>query len=163
MPTISRRVLANTIVTRLTGITNATGYYGQIGPMNGLPGVTGTPADPPPKSADDPRVQPYFVVYPGAGGPGDETDLGDTLLDLDFPVAITAAAGDIDDLLALIDRITVLLWRWTPTDLPPVAGRRVVAGPLRIPPGYDPLLLRDDQFTPPRHYAQMQFITTVHT
>lgn len=160
---ITRRPIVAAVAERLTGVTNATGYVGAIGAMNGLPGVTSTPAQPPTKSADDKRVQPYFVLYPGIGGTVDEQDLADTLVDIDYPVAITAAAGDVNDLLALVDRITALLWRWAPTDLPPVAGRAVVAGPLRYPPGYAPPLLTDAAFTPARQYTQLQFVTTVHT
>lgn len=161
---IARRAIAAAIASRLTGVTNAVGYVGQIGARNGLPGVTDTPEKPPTKSDKDPRVVPYFILYPGIGGPTDETDLGDTSVDIDYPVTITAAAGDIDDLLALVDRITTQLWRWIPgDDLGRADGHPIVAGPLRIPPGYQPPVLLDQAFTPPRHYTQLQFVLTAHT
>lgn len=161
MPTISRRLLGNAIANRLTAVTNATGYYGQISALNGLPGVEDTPADPPPKSADDPRVRPYFVVFPGIGRPGDEDSAAghtDTFVDLDWPVGITAAGGDVDDVLALVDRIDALLYRWTPAS---VDG--VLCGPLRYPPGRDVPLLIDHAFKPVRHYAPLQYQLTAHT
>lgn len=166
-PLIARRPVAAAIATRLTAVTNAVGYVGQIAALNGLPAYLGqtdtTPEKPPAKSPTDPRVVPYFVFYPGIGGPTDETDLGDTSVDIDYSCAVTAAAGDVDDLLALVDRITAALWRWAPADLPPVGGRRLVAGPLRFPPGFVPQLLVDTQFAPVRHYARLEFVTTVHT
>lgn len=154
---ILRRPLALAVATRLAGVTNATGYFGQVGPMNGLPGVTGTPADPPPKSTDDARVKPYFVMFPGIGLPGDEPDLGDTLVDLDWSFGVTVAGGDIQDVLALVDRIDALLYRWAPT----VAGFQ--CGPLRYPPGRDVPLLLDQAFKPVRHYAPLQYQLTAHT
>lgn len=166
MAAIQARVLAGLVATRLVGVTNATGYYGQIDARNGLPGVTGTPADPPPKSSTDARVQPYFILFPGIGTPGPETSVGghtDSFVDRDSLLRITAAAGDIDDLLALVDRINDLLWRWSPGPITAEGGPTVLCGPLLIPPGYDPQPLQDATFTPVRHYVQLQFQLTAHT
>jgi hypothetical protein len=155
---ISRNQLAIAVATRLVGVTNATGYMGAVGSKYGLPGVTGTPENPPPKSTTDPRVRPYFVIFPGAGTPGDETDLGDTLTDLVAPFQITAAGGDINDVLALIDRIHDRLYRWAPV----VAG--IQCGPLRIPAGYDPgPVLTDKDFTPRRLFTPLRYQLTAHT
>lgn len=157
MPTISRRALALAVAARLATISNATGYLGQVGALNGLPDVD-TPTDPPPKPDTDPRVTPYFVIFPGVGLPGDETDLGDTVVDLDWPVQITAAGGDIQDVLALVDRIDARLYRWAPT-----LDGGVLCGPLRYPPGRDVPLLIDQAFKPVRHYAPLQYQLTAHT
>lgn len=158
MPTISRRLVALAVATRLVGITNATGYYGKVSSLTGLPGVTGTPDNPPPKSESDARVRPYFVLFPGAGTPGPEVDLGDSLLDLDLPFQITAAGGDLNDVLALADRIHDRLYRWAPV----VDGHQ--CGPLRVPPGYSPgVVLTDRDFTPHRLYTPLQYQLTAHT
>lgn len=156
MPSIQRRQLLLAVATRLATVSNATGYIGQVGAMYGLPGVT-TPADPPAKSPTDPRVRPYFVLEPATGAPTDQTDLGDCLVDLDWPFTVRAAAGDASDLLALIDRIDGLLWRWSPG---PVAGAQT--GRVTRQPGYDPPLLIDDAQNPPRHYSPLQYRLTAH-
>ena len=159
---ISRRQLARAVATRLVGVTNATGYLGQIGALNSLPGVTGTPKSPPTKSADDLRVTPYFIVEPGIGGRRDETDLADTFTDLDYPVTIRAAAGDIEDLLALVDRIDVLLNRWSPGVLDGPDGP-VLCGPMAPPVGYVAQLIQDNAVTPPRQFAPLQYVLPAHT
>lgn len=158
--TISRRVVANAVAARLLGVTNATGYYGQIGRL--LPGAPeDTPVDPQPKSASDARVRPYFVLYPGAGTQGPDPDAADQAVDLTQPFQITAAAGDIEDLLALVDRIEVQLLRWTP-----VLGLAGVAvGYLRRPPGVPDTapVLTDTQHSPVRLYTPLQFQLTATT
>jgi hypothetical protein len=150
---VSRRVLANAIATRLLSVTHATGYYGQVGRL--LPG--GTPLDPPAKSDDDPRVQPYFVLYPGAGAPSDEQDLAVTLQDLTTTLQVTVAGGDVEDVLALVDRVDAALLRWTP------AIEGVVCGFLRPPPGYEPRLLPDRTVTPHRQFVPLQYQLTATT
>jgi hypothetical protein len=104
------------------------------------------------------RVKPYFVLYPSSGGPGPDADLGDCNVDVTLPLAITAAAGDVEDLLALVDRIVDRILRWTPT----VAG--VVCGRIEFPPGYVPgPLLIDDGFKPARLYVRLPFQITATT
>lgn len=157
---ISRRALAGAVAARAVGVTNATGYFGQIGEMNGLPGVTDTPADPPTKAAGDLRVKPYFVVFPGAGEPGNEDSVGgptDAFVDLDWPIQITAAAGDIDDLLGLVDRIHDRFFRWSPGLL-----GAVLTGHLAVPAGYRPGVLTDKTVTPYRLYVPLLFQLTAH-
>lgn len=160
--TIPRRELAAAVAERLTTVTNATGYVGQIGAMNGLPGVVVTPNDPPPKSTTDQRVKPYFVLFPGIGRPGPELDLGDCHVDLDWPIQVTAAAGDTDDLLALVDRIDAVLHRWSP-GIFGAAPDQGIAGPLRPLPGYVPPFLTDTKVDPPRLYTPLQYQLTAHT
>ncbi len=159
MPAISRRLVARAIGTRLATVTNATGWYGQIGAKYGLPGVTDTPNAPLPKSTDDPRVQPYFVLYPGVGSPSGEGDVADTFVDLVEVVQVTVAGGDVDDVLALADRVDAALYRWEPD----VAVTGVKCGPLRPPPGYAPPLLTDRDITPARLFVPLQYQLTVHT
>lgn len=160
--TISRRLLAGAVAARLLAVTNATGYYGQIGRL--LPGAPdGTPVDPQPKSAKDARVRPYFVIYPGAGGQGPDPDAGDQAVDLTQPFQVTAAAGDVDDLLALVDRIEARLLRWTP-DLG-AAGEGLHIGYLRRPPGVPATapVLTDTQHSPVRLYTPLQYQLTATT
>lgn len=159
---ISRRLLSQSIAPRLiekasTGI----GYYGRVG--RALPGQqlqpAGTiPADPPAKSLQDLRVKPYYVLYPSPGTPGGDEDLGATTDALDWIFQITVAGGDIDDVLALTDRIHGALHRWTPT----VTG--VLCGPIGVPAGYNPgPVLLDRDVTPPRHFTPLQFHLHAHT
>ncbi|GAB2762076.1 hypothetical protein [Nocardioides pakistanensis] len=145
---ISRLALATATMQRLTDtVGHATGYYGEIG--QGLPGTT-VPAKPP--ADPDGRVHPYYVLYPSPGTPGAEQDLGDSHEDLDWLIQVTAAAGHLHDLVALIDRIDAALYRWRPV----VDG--AVAGPLKPPPGFDPgPARRDDDTVPPRHYLPLQY------
>lgn len=155
--TISRRDLARAVGTRLLDVTNATGYYGQIGAKNALTEGDAAPATPPTKSATDLRVAPYFILEPGVGRPGDEVDMGDTLVDIDQPITVRAAAGDVDDLLALIERIDACLFRWAPT----VDGLQ--CGPLRYPPGYEPPLLPDMTVQPSRLFSPLQYVLRAFT
>lgn len=162
MPTISRRQLALAVGERLIAVTNATGYFGQIGESHPLPDGPDVPATPPKKSTNDLRVKPYFIVEPGAGTPGTEADLADTYVDLDMPFTIRAAAGDVEDLLALIDRLDARLFRWSPGVLDGVDGP-VVCGPMRRPPGYVPPVLPDTTVTPQRWFAPLQYVLHANT
>lgn len=159
---VARRTLLAVVAERAKGVTNATGYIGQISAMTGLPGVI-TPGDPPTKDDGSGRVRPYFVIYPGAGGPGDENALDDVVHDLQWPLQITAAAGDTNDLLALIDRIDDRFHRWSPGFLDGPSGR-VATGPLRLPDGYVPPVLTERiDGQPDRVYAPLQYRITAHT
>lgn len=151
MAEVSRRLLFAAIAEQLGTVTNATGYYGQVG--RGLDGDL--IPEPQPKSSTDLRVQPYFVLFPGPGTDGPDTDLGDCAVDGTFSLQVTVAGGDIDDVLALVDRVTTALRRWTPT----VSG--LVCGPLRYPDGYSPgPVLVDREQTPPRLYVPLPFQLT---
>ncbi|CAI9417368.1 hypothetical protein [Nocardioides sp. T2.26MG-1] len=163
MPAISRRLLLVSLATRLQSVTNATGYVGQIGAKNGLDPTVAAPADPPTKSATDLRVKPYFILEPGIGAPlAGEASAGgpvDAFRDDDAPWTVRAAAGDVSDLLALVDRIDAALNGWTPD--PGVAG--VIAGPLVPQPGYRPPLLSDNGVAPPRFFTPLQYRLIAHT
>lgn len=155
---ISRRAVVLAVGERLLQVGNATGYFGQVGALYKIPGAdVSPPADPPTKGGTDKRVQPYFVLEPGVGTPGEELDLADTVVDLTIPITVRAAAGDPEDLLALVDRIDALLYRWRPL----VADVR--CGPLRYPPGAVAPFLTDDAFKPPRHYVPLAYQFTAHT
>lgn len=163
MVAISRRLIAGAVAGRLlpltTGTAAAAGYLGQVG--RGLDGTLG--GEPQPKSKSDQRVRPYFIVFPGAGTPGPENDVGDSLIDLATAFQVTVAGGDIDDVLALTDRVHELLFRWAPGVLG-TAPDFFTAGPLRVPPGYDPGPVRTDTgVKPQRLYVPLQYVLTAHT
>lgn len=162
MTAIPRRLIGRAVAARLAGVTNATGWFGQIGAKYPLiPGQT-VVATPPPKSATDTRVAPYFVVEPGIGAPSREVDLGMSLVDSTPLFTIRAAAGDPDDLLALVERIDKLLYRWSPGVIETPDGP-VVCGPLEPPVGYVPQFLTDNAPTLPRHFTPLQYRLTAHT
>lgn len=153
---VSRRLLHHAIAARLLATaTTGVGYYTLVG--RALPGSGPVPSDPPAKSSSDPRVVPYYVLAPGAGGTTTDLDVGGRHEGIDIPVAVTVAAGDPDDLLALVDRIDAALHGWRP------AGTGWLAGPLRRPPGYEAPVLVDDTVSPERPYVPLQYVTTVHT
>lgn len=151
MAPVSRRTVYGLFAQRLVAVTNAHGYYGQIGRplVHNLP----TPPDPIVKdpTTGDLRVQPYFVLYPGAGTDGPDEPLCDTDDALTLDPRITAAAGDVEDLLALIDRLDGLLTGWTPTAAGLACGR---VGRL---PGSSAPVLTDNTVKPPRQFAQLQY------
>lgn len=157
---VSRRDLAHAVARHLLGVDDAVGYYGQVGwPLPDAP--PDTPTDPPAKSPKDPRVAAYFVLYPGAGGQGPDPDAADQAIDLTMPFDITAAGGDREDVLALIDRLDAHLLSWTPD----IGRDDVHVGYIRRPPGVPqnvPVLL-DTQFQPVRHYARLQYQLTATT
>lgn len=157
MPVVSRRTVFSLVAIRLSTITNATGYYGQIGRPLILPAPVGWEADPPVKSAGDPRVKPYFVLYPGAGTDGPDLQLNGIDEGLNLSWQITAAGGDVEDVLALIDRLDARLIGWVPTDLG--TGFSPVGRLL----GYRPPLLPDKTVSPERLFAPLQYqLTATH-
>lgn len=165
MPGPSRLAITNVVATRLVGVNNAIGYYGRIGralPGQVLVSAGGTiPDDPPAKDPEngDLEVVPYFVLYPGGGTDGPDTDLGDDPTGVTIPLPITAVAGDIEDLLALVDRILARLAGWRPV-LDGVACDRI-----RFPLGFTPgsALLVDEAEQPPRQYVRLPLQLTATT
>lgn len=150
MAPVSRRLVVGAIAARLQTVTNATGYYGQVGRL--LTGQTGH--EPETKSATDLRIQPYFVLFPGAGNDGPDPDLGDCNVDLTLAVQVTAVAGDIEDLLALVDRVDAVLHRWSPIIPAHVSGR------MERPPGFAPPVLPDRAYAPERLFVPLQYVLT---
>lgn len=154
MATPSRRLLYGTIAARLATVPKALGYYGQMGrPL--LDGAA--PSDPPAKSEDDPRVVPYYILEPGAGGDGPDTPVCGQGEDVTLDWRVRAAGGDIDDVLDMIDRLDAVLLGWVPT----LSG--VVCGPVRRYPGVRPPLLTDDTVRPPRLFMPLQYTVTATT
>jgi len=148
---VSRRIIYGLIAQRLTAVTNAYGYYGQIGRplVHNLP----VPADPIVKDPTNGnlQVQPYFVLYPGAGGDGPDQPLCDTDDALSLDWRVTAVGGDVEDVLALIDRMDGLLIGWTPVSSGLGFGR---VGRL---PGTSAPVLPDTTVKPPRQFAPLQY------
>jgi hypothetical protein len=155
MAPVSRRTIFGLIATRLLTVTNAYGYYGRIGRALIEPAPVGWVPDPPVKDPeDDPRVQPYFVLYPGAGGDGPDAPLSGVDDGLDLAWQITAAGGDVEDVLALIDRLDAQLIGWYPT----VTG--LSFGRVMRLPGTRPQLLPDKTVSPERTFAPLQYVLT---
>ncbi len=148
------REFGNAVAAQLAAMTPTTiGYYGRIG----RPIVEGTPVDPPAKGPLDPTVQPYYVVYPGTGEDGPDLSLCRTTPDgTTITLRITAAAGDPEDFLALVDRIDARLLGWTP-----VLAGHPFPGPVKRLPGSAAPMLNDATVSPPRLYALLQYQTTI--
>jgi hypothetical protein len=157
MAPVSRRTVFGLVATRLLAVTNAYGYYGRIGRPLTDPPPAGWVPDPPPKSADDPQVQPYFVLYPGTGGDGPDAPLTDVDDALDLAWQVTAAGSDVEDVLALVDRLDTLLIGWIPSSAGLSFGR---VGRL---PGTRPQLLPDKTVSPERTFAPLQYVLTATT
>ncbi len=154
---VSRRLVYGAIATRLTGVTNATGYYGQIGRPLTLPAPVDWVADPPVKSAQDPSIKPYLILHPGPGIDGPDLALGETFDGIGLDFDVRAAAGDIDDLLALVDRIDARLLGWVPV----LSG--VVFGQVTRFPGYRPPLLPDKTVSPERQFTPLKYVVNATT
>lgn len=138
---VSRKALIDVVLARLNTVANATGWLMKPdGPVSTKSGTTGV-------------VQPHWILYPSAGTPGPELDLGDTVVDLDQVLQVTCVTGDPEDLAALVTRVDAALYRWTPT----VAG--LVCGPLRPPPGFDPGPAREGTAVKPsRFWVPLQYV-----
>lgn len=133
LPEVSAAVMA-----RLGTVSNATGFEGEAVNVPLIPGGDG-------------RAKPYWVYRPGAGDPAVEPDLGDCAVELAWSMSLTCAAGTVEDLLHLVDRVNTALYRWIPT----VAG--YVCGPLRPPPGFRTSVQLDRSTTPHRPFMVLEF------
>lgn len=151
---VSARTVGQAVADHLeNNVPHATGYYGQVGRR--LDGSTDE--DPPTKGQYDPRVKPYFTLYPGVGeGVGDDYDLARCDPLLVWSCQVTAVAGDVADLEALVDRLAGALDGWRPSVSP------YAASPLRPPFGYQAGTFRtDDTVSPPRLWLPLQYRTTL--
>lgn len=154
MATPSRRQLYGVVAAQLATVPNALGYYGQIGrPLVDGPAVP----DPPPKSPTDPRVQPYLILFPGAGTDGPDIPVCGAGEDVSLDFRVQTVGGDIEDALDLADRVDAVLLGWVPA----LAG--VVCGPVRRLPGSRPPLLTDVTVRPERLYLPLQYAFTATT
>ncbi|WP_193613160.1 hypothetical protein [Nocardioides lijunqiniae] len=147
----SRRELARKVYDRLRG-SWLTVYFGEIhGTVPTL--ITGGKPDP------SGRVRSYAVVYPGAGTPNGDVDLGDSSADLDWSVQVTVAAGFTDDVLDAADFVHDRLHRWRPTGLTGVHADGLIP-----PPGFDPGPVRVDRdLKPHRFWLPLQYRLTATT
>lgn len=144
----SRRLLGRAVYDRLAGDWLAV-YFGEV--ADEVP-VLSKDGEPDPSG----RVVAYAVVHPTAGNPNDDTDLGDSSIDLDWGVQVTVAAGFTDDALAAVDFVHTRLHRWRPADLDGFHTDGLVP-----PPGYDPgPLRRDRDTTPHRLWLPLQYRLT---
>lgn len=156
---VSRRLVYDAIATRLVTVGNAAGYYGQLGRPLTLTPPSGWVPDPVVKdeASGDMRVTPYFVVFPGAG-----TDVGDQPLcatdgGLGLDWFVTVAGGDVDDVLALLDRVDAALLGWAPT----VTGH-VFDLATRFPGSRSPII-PDRTVTPERLFARPQYALSANS
>lgn len=136
------RPVAAAVKARLEGIGNVIVYDSE---------ATGVPTI----ASGDQRAKPYVVFNPGVGDPMPEPDLGDQAVDLAWSFSVTCAAGLLEDLLALVDRVNASLFRWTPL----VEG--LVCGQLHTPPGYSAPQLLDRSVMPHRPYVVLQFTSLI--
>ena len=103
------------------------------------------------------RMRLYGYLYPGTGSDGPDQALCQTTPDgTTITLRITAAAGDVEDFLALVDRINAALLGWTP-----VLAGHPFPGPVKRLPGYEAPMLNDASMSPPRAYALLQYQTTI--
>jgi hypothetical protein len=142
--TIDRAALTAAAKARLDTVPGATKWLGEPHlPLPLLPNSEG-------------RVKPYAILWPSAGTPGPEDDLGDTVVDLDWLIQITCAGGLIADVQALVTRVDEAFYRWTP------ALEGLTCGPFKPPSGYDPGPVRMDvTITPNRPFLPLQYRTTI--
>ena len=136
---VSRAVMAELAKARLKQIENASHFVGQI------------PQTPPTVSAEDLRVLPYDVLWFGAGAPGDEQALaGGVQDDTTLRWMITAASGDPDWTLKLVDLIDALFNGWEPV----IAGASVGTCVQDFDPGP---IVPGTGFSPTRYYLQLPY------
>lgn len=140
MPTISRRVLANTVEARVKTLTGVTVYRGEI---------TSTP---PTISADNLRVKPYVILHSASGRPGPEEDLCGDDADLVWSFQLKCVAGYSTDCDGLVDRVAALFERWwIPIDSALTSSRCRQLNDLGI-------ANRDDDVSPPRFWFPLVYV-----
>lgn len=143
-PPIDRLVLADTVEARL---------------RDQLPDVDGYQVeaiDVPLAEGGDGRIVPYWVLHVNPGGPTDEQDLGDTVIDLDWGFQITCAGGTPQDVQALVSDVDAAIFRWRPV----VDG--LVCGPCKPPLGFTGIPIQlDRSVTPHRPFTPLQYVTRI--
>jgi hypothetical protein len=141
---IDRKALADAVETRLRDqLPDVEGYQGEA-------------VDVPLADGGDGRVVPYWVLHVAPGGPTDQQDLGDTVIDLDWPFQITCAGGTEADVQALMSDVDAAIFRWRPV----IAG--LVCGPCKPPFGFTGIPIQlDRSVTPHRPFVPLQYVTTI--
>lgn len=102
----------------------------------------------------DRKAAAYAAVYPGAGMLSAPALSGQTT-EMLWDVQVTCAGGDRERCQRAVAWTRSLLVDWKPN----VAGMEV--NPLTEQPGYQPRVLLDRAFTPPRVYVPLYFQTDV--
>lgn len=143
-PAIDRKTLADAVEARLRDeLPDVVGYQVQA-------------VDVPLAEGGDGRVVPYWVLHVNPGGPTDQQDLGDTVIDLDWGFQITCAAGEPADVQALMSDVDAAISRWVPA----VDG--LVCGPCRPPVGFTGIPIQlDRSVTPYRPFVPLQYVTRI--
>jgi len=141
---IDRKTLADTVEARLRNqLPNVVGYQGEA-------------VNVPHTQGGDGRVVPYWVLHVVPGGPTDQQDLGDTVVDLDWGFQITCAGGTVDDVQALMSDVDAAVFRWRPI----VTG--LVCGPCKPPFGFTGVPIQMDRsVTPHRPFVPLQYVTRI--
>lgn len=135
--TVDARLLADDVFSRLQALSGMKAYDGEV------------PQDDPPPADEDGRVHPYSVLYAGAGRQY-TTALCDVPRDFAWSFQVTCVGGDRNRCLWAVMKVRVAL-----TGL-----RLAVDGAqsgLLVETLDQPLVRRDDDPTPPRHYAPIQY------
>lgn len=133
--TVDARLLKNDVLARLRAVLKT--YDGEI------------PQDDPPAADGDGRVHPYTVLYADAGR-AHATTLCETPRDFAWGFQVTCVGGDADRCLWAVARVRGAL----------TGARLAVDGTqsaLLVETLDRPLVRRDDEPTPPRHYAPIQY------
>lgn len=142
LPAIRTQLITQALETRLKTLTSVAVYTAEI-------------PDHPPAMVDDVegRVGPYCVIWPhGPRGPHD-LDLADQSPDVDYSVQIDCVAGYADDAQYLWDRVSALIFRWSPT----IEG--VSFGGFRPPLGAQTGPLRPvNVIKPPRFWVPLSYM-----
>lgn len=128
------------LLTRLDALPSVTAYDGQV--------PSAPPAD------EDGRVYPYVVLWPSAGTTAEEARRlsGDAHGAIDWPVALTVAAGTPTWCLQAVALVRAAVEGWTPPG---------AAGPLREEPTGAAAAGagRDEDTTPVRFFVPLAFRT----
>lgn len=129
--------------------------------LPGVDGYQGEAVDVPLLPDGDGRVVPYWVLHVSPGGPSDEQDVADTVVDLVWPFQVTCAGAEAADVQALMSDVDAVIFRWRPTSAEIVAAG-LVCGPCKPPEGFTGIPIQIDRsVTPHRPFVPLQYVTTI--
>jgi hypothetical protein len=127
----------------------------RLGEVSGLTVYDGEVPNTPPVSAEDGRVRPYAVVYPGAGAPV-RGSLSGATSEVPWAFQVTAVGGDRSRCLWAVKKVDGVLLdvRLTVTDW---STSRITRDP-------GPDIRADNDVQPPRFYVPLLYrLTTAPT